>query len=87
MVCIAKMLPANWKWLTFIGRNSLVYYYLNTGLLLVLSIILQKIGFGYDGNNLIAVFLFIVAVCILTIITKVINKYAPWMVGNFNSKK
>lgn len=87
MVCIAKMLPVNWKWLTFIGRNSLVYYYLNTGLLLVLSIILQKIGFGYDGNNLIAVFLFIVAVCILTIITKVINKYAPWMVGNFNSKK
>lgn len=87
MVCIAKMLPTNWQWLTYIGRNSLVYYYLNTGLLLVLSIVLQKIGLGFTGNNLITIILFVVAVIILTLITEFINRYAPWMVGNFKVKK
>lgn len=87
MISIVKLLPENIKWMTFIGKNSLTYYYLNTGLLTVLILILKKMGFAYSGNNLITVFLFIVTVLLLTLITKIVLRYAPWMVGNFKLSK
>jgi fucose 4-O-acetylase-like acetyltransferase len=87
MISIVKLLPENIKWMTFIGKNSLTYYYLNTGLLMVLIPILKKMGFAYSGNNFITVILFVVTVLLLTLITKLVLRYAPWMVGNFKLRK
>lgn len=68
------------------GSNSLVYYYLNTGLLTIISLMLNRVGLGYSGNDILPIMVFIAAVTILTITAKLINKYAPWMVGKFAVK-
>lgn len=86
MVSLVKLLPAGIRWMTYIGKNSLTYYYLNTGLLTVLILIMGKVGLGYSGNDWITLGLFLLVVGLLTIISKLIMHFAPWMVGNFNSK-
>lgn len=81
MISIVKILPSNLIGISYVGSNSLVYYYLNTGLLTILCIICNKIGLGYNGNDVLPILVFIATVIILTISAKLINKYAPWMVG------
>ena len=91
MISFVKLLPPNIEWMTFIGKNSLTYYYLNTGLLTVLILIMSKIGLSYNGNDIVTTIvttiLFIVTLLLLTIITKIILCYVPWMVGNFTKDK
>ena len=86
MVSLVKLIPAGVKWMTYIGKNSLTYYYLNTGLLVVLIAIMNRIGLGYNGNDYLVLPLFIIVVVILTIISQLIIRFAPWMVGNFGKK-
>lgn len=86
MISIVKLLPSGIKWMTYIGKNSLTYYYLNTGVLTVLIIIMYRFGMGYNGNDYITVLLFLLTVIILTFISKLIINYAPWMLGDFKKK-
>lgn len=85
-VNVVKILPIGIKWLTYIGKNSLIYYYLNTGLLTVLIMLLAKAGIFYDGNDWITFTLFLITVLLLGIISKFILRYFPWMVGNFTKQ-
>ena len=87
MISLVKLIPSGVTWMSYIGRNSLTYYYLNTGLLVALIAILPKIGITYVGTNWFIFPLFIVVVVILTIISQIILRYAPWMVGNFKKSK
>lgn len=86
MVSIVKSIPEGVKWMSYIGRNSLTYYYLNTGLLLVILAALSRLNLLCNSGWFIFP-LFIVVVLILTVISQGILRYAPWMVGNFSSKK
>lgn len=83
MISIVKILPSNMKSISYVGSNSLVYYYLNTGLLTIICVFCNRLGLGYNGNDILAILIFVVVVIILTITTKLINQYAPWMVGTF----
>lgn len=83
MVSIVKLIPNNVNWMLYIGKNSLTHYYLNTGLLLVLITIINKIGIEY--NSLYVYPLFVVVVITLNAISKLILRFAPWMVGNFKN--
>ena len=87
MVSVVKLIHSGVNWMSYIGRNSLTYYYLNTGLLLVLISLMQKIHLPYLGSEWFTIPLFLVVVGILTLISKLILRYAPWMVGNFKTKK
>jgi fucose 4-O-acetylase-like acetyltransferase len=87
MVSLVKLLPSNIKWMLYIGKNSLTYYYLNTGLLLVLIAGLRYVGFPYLGTNWFTIPLFLLVVGVLTVISNLILRFAPWMVGNFGNKK
>lgn len=82
---LVKLLPANIQWLSYIGANSLAYYYLNTGVLVILCAICNKIGLEYNGNDIMPLLLFVITIIALTIISKLINRYAPWMLGKFNT--
>lgn len=86
MISVVKLLPIGIKWMTYIGKNSLTYYYLNTGVLTVFIIIMKKIGLVYNGNDFITIALFVLTVIVLTIISKLIINYAPWMIGDFKKK-
>ena len=86
-ISIVKLLPTNIRWMTYIGKNSLTYYYLNTGVLTVFCLILKQYHLSYSGNNIITVLLYIITIFTLTIASELILQYAPWMTGNFNRKK
>ena len=81
MVLLLKLIPENVKMLSYIGINSLTYYYLNGGLIFFTTLVLNKHGFPYNGNYLWALLLFISVVSILTISSELILRFAPWMVG------
>lgn len=77
---LVKLIPTGIKWLSYIGVNSLTYYYLNTGLLLVLTTIMNKIGITeiYPWFTLP---LYLIVVILLTFASEIILRFAPWMVG------
>lgn len=81
IISLLKLVPAGIKYLSYIGRNSLIYYYLNGGVIFTLTFIFNKLGFAYTGNYLFAFFIFISSVLILTLASEIILRFAPWMVG------
>ena len=81
IISLLKLMPAGIKSLSYVGRNSLTYYYLNGGVVFILTFIFNKIGLVYDGNYFCALLLFIFVVIILSISSKLIHRFAPWMVG------
>lgn len=79
IISLMKLIPSGIKWLSYIGVNSLTYYYLNTGVLLVLITIMNKLG--VQPNYLFVLLEFIVMIICVTIASEIILRFAPWMVG------
>jgi hypothetical protein len=75
-----KLIPLGIKWLAYVGVNSLTYYYLNTGLLLVIITVMNKIGFT-EISTWFVLPLFFIVVILLTFASEIILRFAPWMVG------
>lgn len=80
VISLMKLIPFGIKWLAYVGVNSLTYYYLNTGLLLVIITIMNKIGFT-EISTWFVLPLFFIVVIILTFASEIILRFAPWMVG------
>lgn len=87
MVSLVKLIPAGVNFMSYIGKNSLTYYYLNTGLLVALIAVMSRIGLAYSGEVWLILPLFVVVVAILTVVSQFILRFAPWMVGDFKKKK
>ncbi len=86
IVSLMKLIPIGIKWLSYVGINSLTYYYLNTGLLLVIITIINKLGFT-ETNIWFTFPLYATVIILLTFASELIIRFAPWMVGNFGNKK
>lgn len=80
VISLMKLIPFGIKWLAYVGVNSLTYYYLNTGLLLVIITIMNKIGFT-EISTWFVLPLFFIIVILLTFASEIILRFAPWMVG------
>lgn len=80
VISLMKLIPFGIKWLAYVGVNSLTYYYLNTGLLLVIITIMNKIGFT-EISTWFVLPLFFIVVILLTFASEIILRFAPWMVG------
>lgn len=91
MICLCKRMPTNkMKWVCFIGINSLVFYYLNGGVIKVLSFIYNLLGvhlpMGWGYMEII--FMAITASLIIALTVRFIKKYIPIIIGDkdaFNS--
>ena len=88
MVCLCKRMPADkMKGVCFIGVNSLVFYYLNGGVIKVLSFVFNKLGlhlpavFGYMEILLMAVTVSFV----IALIVRFIKSYMPIAIGDKNA--
>ena len=82
MFVVCNLLPRI-SLLHSIGRNSLIYYYLNGGVVVVLTTLFLRFGFCGYGYVLL---MFVLATAILSFAAQIINKYCPFMV-QFPSKK
>lgn len=67
--------------LTYVGRNSLVYYFLNGGCILIICKVLEMSGFGFNGNYLPVFAITAVTVCLLTFASWTINRWFPVLLG------
>ena len=80
VISLIKLIPSGIKWLSYIGVNSLIYYFFNTGILLVIITVMNKIGVTETYNWLVLP-LYAIVVGLLTIMSEIILRFAPWMVG------
>lgn len=71
------------KWLSWIGKHSIVYYFLCGGIPLITSKLLHYIGLNYDGNYLYILLAFSCVCIITTLITYFIYKYTPLIAGKY----
>ena len=85
MICLCKLLPAHkLKWICFMGINSLVFYYLNGGVIKVLRALYNAIGihltpaFGYFE----ILFMAISASFVIAGIVLLIKRYIPIIIGD-----
>ncbi len=80
MILACKSLPPC-EWLEWTGRHSLAYYFLCGGVPLLISKILEKTDFSYNGNYLHVAIAFCLVYVITTFLSWCIYKYLPFMVG------
>lgn len=71
------------KILSYIGKNTLIYLGLHKQLIIILNIINPMINENYNYAILSGIFVFI----IIYPISYIINKYIPFIIGNFNKNK
>lgn len=83
MIQLSKILPYN-KYIAFIGINSLVFYYLNNGVIKILAAILNKFNIDRSlTSNFIGSFIMLLLCStIIYSITLLLKKYCPIIVGN-----
>ncbi|MCD8296026.1 MAG: hypothetical protein LUC88_00470, partial [Prevotella sp.] len=77
---------SNFRFLNFIGRNSIVYYFICGGVPLLTGMFFRKIGLSYNGNYTIILLDFLIVVTIMTIITIIITNYFPFLIGRKKSE-
>lgn len=80
MIQLCKMLPPC-KWLEWTGSHSLVYYFLCGGVPLLTSHAFERMNWTYHGNYLLVIAAFLCVYIITTILTWIIYKYLPFIVG------
>lgn len=71
------------KWLSWIGRHSIVYYFLCGGIPLITSKLLHCIRLNFNGNYLYILLAFSYVCIITTLITYSIYKYIPSITGKY----
>lgn len=75
------------KFLTFIGRNTLVFYTINGYVSLILNGVLNKVNI-VNEDGIIFKSMFIVLICIgCSIGAFCINRFAPWIVGKKKTRQ
>lgn len=84
LMTLAKLLPAM-RFVTFVGRNSIVYYFLCGGVPLLTAAILNRVGVIYDGNYLKIVLAFTIVCTLTTAVTWLIMRYVPFVTGRKNT--
>lgn len=67
--------------LEWIGRHSLVYYFLCGGVPLLIGKIFNKVGMAYNGNYLLVMLAFLAVIIVSTPIVALIYRYLPFAVG------
>lgn len=86
MVTLFKQLPSL-NWLAWTGRHSLVYYFLCGGIPMIITTLLNHMGFIYQGNYLYIVVAFVLVYVVSSLITYVIYQYFPIITGRKYEKK
>lgn len=69
------------SFIRFVGKNSLLYYFINTPILSVIIILFHKIGVFYNGYGYELAILYILLILIIYPIAKLINRYFSFTLG------
>ena len=78
IITIIKYIP-RCKLMEWTGRYSIIYYFVCGGCPLIVSLVMNKAGFEYDGNIIRYMLAFIVTYIFATLLTWIINKLFPFL--------
>jgi hypothetical protein len=73
---IPKCKPIEWT-----GRHCIIYYFLCGGCPLIVSMVMNRIGFAYEGHCYRFILAFIFVYTLASILTWIINRYTPFLIG------
>ncbi len=76
-----------WGFLNYVGRNSIVFYFLCGGVPLLTGMAFRSVGLSYNGNYLLVLADFVVVVAVMSLLTYIIIRYFPFMVGRTKSEE
>lgn len=86
MLNITYRLPPKIGFLQYVGRYSLVFYFLNGGVILTLSKLTSKYNvFAYNGHFWQVLLIAVLTTVILYLACKVIVRFFPWAIGDKES--
>ncbi len=69
------------RFVNYVGRNSLVFYFLCGGVPLLVGMLFNHIGLSYHGNYLIVLLAFATSTFVISLASYVITNYLPFMIG------
>ena len=73
---IPKCNPIEWT-----GRHCIIYYFLCGGCPLIVSMMMNRIGFAYEGHCYRFILAFLLVYTLASILTWFINRYTPFLIG------
>ena len=74
-----------WKPLNYIGKYSILFYFLNGGALTIISAVIRKVSFLNPENYMNQILVAILAIILMFPCVWFINKYMPIVAGNKES--
>ena len=83
IISIIKYIP-HCRFVEWIGKHCIVYYFLCGGVPLTVSLLLNKIGFSYDGYLYRFLMALIIVYIIITALTWFVYRYIPFITGKRN---
>lgn len=81
MLCISYWVQ-KWRPLNYIGKHSILFYFLNGGALTITAMLLRRIPQLNPASLFAQMICVMMAVGLLLLFTWVINKYFPLLVGD-----
>lgn len=75
------------KWLAYIGKNTLIVYILHEGFSVGISLALKSLGLFKFNAFSISIFIVVSAVSLCCVMSYLLNKYMPSLVGLKNRKR
>lgn len=73
------------RFLNYVGRNSIVFYFLCGGVPLLTGMAFRRFQLAYNGNYLLVLADFAVVVALMSLLTFIIIKFFPFMIGKTRS--
>lgn len=80
IIAISKLIAKN-KLLEYTGKLSIIIYFLNGGVSVITSRIMNQVGFSYDEQYFRVIILFFINYLIVLFISHMIYQYLPFMIG------
>ena len=80
IISASKMISHN-KLIEYTGKLSIIIYFLNGGVSVITSRIMNHIGFSYDEQYYRVLIMFIINYCIVLLVAHIIYQYLPFMIG------
>lgn len=80
IIAISKLIAKN-KLLEYTGKLSIIIYFLNGGVSVITSRIMNQVGFSYDEQYFRVIILFFINYLIVLFVSHMIYQYLPFMIG------
>lgn len=78
LLTFCKLLPSKLECLNFVGKNSLIFYFINGAIISTSTIFVNKFIIDKTVGSIL---IFVVTVFLISVSSYIIDRYFPWVIG------